>query len=233
VTASIAHEVNQPLSGVITNAGTCLRLLAIDPPDIDAAREAARRAIRDGNRASEVVARLRALFARKPPLFERVDINEATREVLALSRSELQRSRATVRLELADDLPPLMADRVQLQQVLINLLRNASEATLGVDDRRREIVLTTAPDGEDRVRLSVRDSGVGFGAEDPAKIFDAFYTTKVEGMGIGLLVSRSIIERHGGRLWATPNVGHGVTFSFSIPYEPQEHAHAVCYPAGR
>jgi signal transduction histidine kinase len=226
VTASIVHEVNQPLSGVITNASTCLRLLATDPPDVDGARETARRAIRDGNRASEVISRLRALFAGKPLMIEPVDINEATREVLALSRSELQRTRATVRLELAVNLPPLMANRVQLQQVIINLLRNASEATRGMDDQRREVVLTTAPDGEDRVRLSVRDSGAGFGPHGHEKIFDAFYTTKSDGMGIGLSVSRSIIESHGGRLWAISNAGPGVTFSFSIPYEPQELTYA-------
>jgi C4-dicarboxylate-specific signal transduction histidine kinase len=222
LTASIAHEVNQPLTGLITNAGTCLRLLASDPPDVEGARETARRAIRDGTRASEVISRLRALFSRKPPTIEAVDLNEATREVLALSRSELRRGRATVRLDLAENLPPVLGDRVQLQQVIVNLLRNAVDATHGVDDRQREIVLTTAREGDDRVRLSVRDSGVGFRPDGAEKLFDPFYTTKADGMGIGLSVSRSIVESHRGRLWAIPNVGPGVTFSFSIPHEPQE-----------
>ena len=233
LTASIAHEVNQPLSGIITNASTCLRLLANEPPNVDAARETARRAIRDGNRASKVIARLRTLFARKPPAIEPVDLNEATREVLALTRSELQRGRAIVRLDLADDLAPVTGDRIQLQQVIINLLRNASDATRGIDVRRREIVVTTARDGDHRVRLSVQDSGVGFGPDGAEKLFDAFYTTKDDGMGIGLSVSRSIIESHGGRLWAIPNVGPGVTFSFSIPYEPQEQTYAVRKLASR
>jgi PAS domain S-box-containing protein len=233
LTASIAHEVNQPLSGIITNASTCLRLLAADPPNVDGARETARRAIRDGNRAAEVISRLRALFAKKPTTTEAVDLNEATREVLALSRGELQRGRATVRLELAASLPSVTGDRVQLQQVIINLLRNALDATRGVDDRRREIVLTTARDGDDHVRLSVRDSGVGFGPDGAEKLFDAFHSTKDDGMGIGLSVSRSIIASHHGRLWAIPNVGPGVTFSFSIPREPANQTHAARKPVSR
>jgi C4-dicarboxylate-specific signal transduction histidine kinase/sugar lactone lactonase YvrE len=217
LTASIAHEVNQPLSGIVTNAGTCQRMLAGDPPNVDGAREAVRRLVRDGNRAADVVARVRALFARKPPAAEPVDLNEATREVLALSRGELERGRAAVRLELAEDLPLVMGDRVQLQQVVSNLLRNACEAMYGVDDRARELVVTTARDDGDRVCLRVRDSGVGFGTEGAEKLFEAFHTTKRDGMGIGLSVSRSIIERHHGRLWAEPNDGPGATFAFSIP----------------
>jgi PAS domain S-box-containing protein len=221
LTASIAHEVNQPLSGIITNASTCLRMLAADPPDVDGARETARRTIRDGNRASEVIARLRALFSKKEFTTESVDLNEATREVIALSSSELQRSRVILRPEFADDLPPVMGDRVQLQQVILNLLLNASDAMSGVDDRPRHLVIRTARDERDHVRLTVQDVGVGFEPHSVDKLFDAFYTTKSNGMGIGLSVSRSIIERHHGRLWAAPNNGPGATFSFSIPRSPE------------
>src|SRR5262249_44341655 len=142
--ASIAHELNQPLSGIITNASTCLRMLAADRPDIEGGRETARRMIRAGNRAADVIARLRALFARKESTTELVDLNEATREVIALSSSDLQRNRVILRQELADDLPPVVGDRVQLQQVILNLLRNASDAMSGVDDRSRQVVITTA-----------------------------------------------------------------------------------------
>ena len=218
LTASIAHEVNQPLSGIVTNASTSLRMLAADPPNVEGARETARRSIRDANRAADVITRLRALFAKKAPTVELMDLNAATREVIALWRSELQRSRATLRAELADELPRVMGDRVQLQQVIINLLRNASEAMSGVDDRPRIIVIRTGLDGPHEVILSVQDAGVGFDQNGVDKLFEAFYTTKHDGMGIGLSVSRSIIESHGGRLWAALNDGPGVTFSFSIPH---------------
>ena len=204
LTASIAHEVNQPLSGIITNASTCLRMLAADPPNVDGARETARRTIRDGHRAAEVITRLRTLFAKKDATTEAVDLNEATREVMALSRSELQRSRVMLRAELADDLPPVTGDRVQLQQVILNLLLNAADAMSGVDDRPRQLVISTARDEGDRVRLTVQDAGVGFEPQGVDKLFEAFYTTKSGGMGIGLSVSRSIIESHHGRLWAAP-----------------------------
>jgi PAS domain S-box-containing protein len=218
LTASIAHEVNQPLSGIVTNASTSLRMLAADPPNVEGARETARRSIRDANRAADVITRLRALFAKKAPTVELMDLNAATREVIALWRSELQRSRATLRAELADELPRVMGDRVQLQQVIINLLRNASEAMSGVDDRPRIIVIRTGLNGPHEVILSVQDAGVGFDQNGVDKLFEAFYTTKHDGMGIGLSVSRSIIESHCGRLWAALNDGPGVTFSFSIPH---------------
>jgi C4-dicarboxylate-specific signal transduction histidine kinase len=221
LTASIAHEVSQPLSGIITNAGTCLRMLAADRPNIDGARETARRTIRDGNRASDVITRLRALFAKKDATTESVDLNEATREVIALSLSELQRSRVILRPELADDLPPVAGDRVQLQQVILNLLRNASDAMSGFDDRPRKLVIRTERDEGDHVRLTVQDTGVGIEPQAMGRLFEAFYTTKSGGMGIGLSVSRSIIESHQGRLWAAPNDGPGATFSFSIPRRPE------------
>ncbi len=220
LTASIAHEVNQPLSGIITNASTCLRMLAADPPDVDGARETARRTIRDGNRASDVIARVRALFTKKESTTESVDLNEATREVIALSLSELQRNQVMLRAELVSDLPHVTGDRVQLQQVILNLLRNASDAMSGVDDRPRQLLIRTEREGGDRVRVTVRDAGVGIGPQAIDRLFDAFYTTKSGGMGIGLSVSRSIVEKHHGRLWVERNDGPGATFAFSIPGEP-------------
>src|SRR5882724_1047725 len=217
LTASIAHEVNQPLSGIITNASTCLRMLTLDPPNVDGARETARRTIRDGNRASDVITRLRALFSRKDTIAERVDLNDATREVVALSLSELQRDRVILRFELAEELPLVTGDRVQLQQVILNLLRNGSDAMNTVHDRPRELLIRTERDEGGRVLLSVKDAGIGFNSQSMDKLFQAFYTTKNDGMGIGLSVSRSIIEQHQGRLWATLNDGPGATFSFSIP----------------
>jgi len=217
LTASIAHEVNQPLSGIITNASTCVRMLDAEPPNVDGARETAKRTIRDGRRAADVITRLRALFTHKDGTTELVDLNEATREVIALSRSELERNRVITKMELADELPAVMGDRVQLQQVILNLLRNGSDAMSGVDDRPRELLFRTEVEEADRVRLSVQDVGVGFEPQTLERLFQTFYTTKDDGMGIGLSLSRSIIESHHGRLSATPNDGPGVTFSFSIP----------------
>ena len=222
LTASIAHEVNQPLAGIIMNASTCLRMLSADPPNVEGARETARRTIRDGNRAADVVTRLRTLYSKKDPSLESLDLNEATGEVIALSLIELQSSGAILRLDLAADLPPVVADRIQLQQVILNLLRNAADAMSAVEDRPRELVIQTEREGDSHVRLSVRDSGIGFTAQNADKIFEAFHTTKAGGMGIGLSVSRSIIEAHQGRLWAVPNRGPGSTFSFVVPCRPAD-----------
>ena len=221
LTASIAHEVNQPLSGIITNASTCLRLLDAHPPNVEGARETARRTIRDGNRASDVITRLRALFSKKEFTLESLDLNEATREVIALALSDLHRNRVILRSELADDLPKVTGDRVQLQQVILNLLRNASDSMTDVDDRPRQLLVRTGRESGDRVRVTVRDAGVGVDPQSRDKLFDAFYTTKSGGMGIGLSVSRSIVERHHGRLWVEPNDGPGATFVFSIPCGPR------------
>jgi signal transduction histidine kinase len=217
LTASIAHEVNQPLSGIVTNASTCLRLLTADPPNVDGALETARRTIRDAHRASEVVTRLRALFSKKGATTEAVDLNEATREVVALSLSRLQRNRVVLRLDLADDLPLVSSDRVQIQQVIMNLVRNASDAMSSVDERPRQLLIRTERDAGDHVRLTVQDAGTGFDPQAANRLFEAFYTTKREGMGIGLSVSRSIVESHHGRLWAAMNEGPGASFSFSLP----------------
>jgi PAS domain S-box-containing protein len=219
--ASIAHEVNQPLSGIMTNANTCLRMLCADPPNIEGARETVRRTIRDSSRASDVITRLRTLYSKKEPSPEPMDLNEATREVAALSSTELGRSGVMLRYELADDLPPVVGDRIQLQQVILNLLRNAADAMSTIDDRPRELTIRTERDERNEVRLSVKDSGIGLTAQAAEKIFEAFYTTKADGMGIGLSISRSIIEAHQGRIWATPNNGPGSTFSFVIPCTPE------------
>jgi PAS domain S-box-containing protein len=218
LTASIAHEVNQPLSGIMTNAATCLRMLDATPPDIVGARETARRTIRDANRASDVITRLRALFSKREFTLESLDLNEAMREVIALLSNDLQRHRVILQSEFADDLPSISGDRIQLQQVILNLLRNASDAMAAVENRPRQLLIRTEREDGDRVRVSVRDTGVGFDPQSLNKLFGAFYTTKSGGMGIGLFVSRSIIERHQGRLWAESNDGvPGATFSFSIP----------------
>jgi hypothetical protein len=215
--ASIAHEVNQPLSGIITNSNTCLRMLTAEPPNLAGAHETTRRTIRDSHRASDVITRLRALFANKSPAVERMDLNEAAREVLALSRAELDRGRVIVRAELADDLPLILGDRVQLQQVILNLLLNASAAMSSIDERPRDLSIKTEREVSDQVRFTVRDVGVGLDPLMTERLFEAFYTTKSNGMGLGLSVSRSIIESHGGRLSAAPNDEHGATFWFSVP----------------
>ena len=220
LTASIAHEVNQPLSGIIINATTCLSMLAADPPNLDGARATVQRTLHDGNRASEVIQRLRAMFARKHPANESVDLNEAAREVLALSSNELQVCRVILRTDFEADLPPVSADRIQIQQVILNLILNAADAMKAVDDRPRNLLIVTAREDANGVRLSVCDSGAGIDPQHLDKLFDAFFTTKPQGMGVGLSISRSIIESHNGRLWATANDGPGATFSLSIPCIP-------------
>src|SRR5262245_9764336 len=211
VTASVAHEVNQPLAGIITNASTCLRMLAHNPPDLDGARDATKRVIRGWKRSANVIAPFLGLFGKNAPATEAVDLNESTRDVLALSSHELQRCGVIVRTELADQLPLIVGDRSQLQQVVLNLILNGSEAMRTVEDRPRHLLLRTERDA-DRVQLTVQDSGVGFDARDAEQLFDAFYTTKAGGMGIGLAVSLSIIEAHQGRLWAESNDGLGAIF---------------------
>ncbi len=216
--ASIAHEVNQPLSGMVTNASTCLRMLTADPPNLDGARVTTQRLLRDGNRAAEVIQHLRSLFANREPTNGPVDLNDAASEVLALSSSELRAGGLVVRTAF-DNVPAVRGDRVQLQQVILNLILNAADAMKSIDDRPRDLLVTTTREDGDRVRLSVCDSGVGINPLTVEKLFDAFYTTKSNGMGVGLSISRSIIESHEGRLWATTNDGPGATFSFSLPAE--------------
>ncbi|WP_416065917.1 PAS domain-containing protein [Rhizobium sp. ZK1] len=217
LTASIAHEVNQPLAGIVTNANTCLRVLATEPPNMEVAKDTARRMIRDANRAADVIVRLRALFSRKPPSIEPIDMNEIASEVIALALSDLQRARVSIATEFGPDLPRVAGARVQLQQVIMNLLRNAIEALAGINDRPKQITIKTQADPAGEVQVSVSDDGVGFSSQEMGRIFDAFYTTKPEGMGIGLSVSRSIVENHHGRLWAKANNSHGATVAFAIP----------------
>ncbi|MGJ0223474.1 trifunctional serine/threonine-protein kinase/ATP-binding protein/sensor histidine kinase [Streptococcus pyogenes] len=220
LSASVAHELNQPLAGIMANASTCLRRLAADPPKVAGATEAARRVIRDADRASEIIQHLRALFGRREIAFEWVDLNEAAREVIALSSPALQKDRVDLQCEFDADLRLVKGDRIQLQQVIMNLLRNAADAMRNVADRPRQLAIRTLQSADGRVQLTVRDTGVGLDAADVEKLFEAFYTTKSSGMGIGLSVSRSIVERHHGQLWGEPNDGPGASFSFTIPAPP-------------
>jgi len=217
LTASIVHELTQPLSGIQVNACACSRLLDCDSPDLDGARETARLTVRDSMRAVEVIRRLRVLFSKQDVSMDTVDLNGATNEVLTLLAGELRRCRVVLRLELQADLPPVTGDSVLLQQVILNLLQNATDAMRGVEGRPRDLVIRTELDGGDRIRLSVTDAGVGVEAERIQDLFEPFSTTKNNGLGIGLAVSRSIVESHQGHLCAAPNAGPGTTFSFSLP----------------
>lgn len=220
MTASIAHEVSQPLAGILTNANTGARMLAADPPNLAVAAETIRRTIRDANRATEVIRRLRAMFSTKPTTMESADLNDLAREVIALSTAELRRAGALLQTEFADGLPQVKVDRVQLQQVILNLLLNAGDAMSAIEDRPRNLLVRTALRDDGNVVLLVRDSGTGIAPDKIGRLFEAFYTTKAKGMGVGLSISRSIIERHGGRLWAENNEGPGATFSFTLPSAP-------------
>jgi predicted ATPase/signal transduction histidine kinase len=214
--ASIAHEVNQPLVGVVTNASAGLRFLTGDSPDLVEVREALRAIIRDGNRAADVVSRVRGLFKKAWPTKERLNINQAIEEVVILTQGEARRKKVTLRTELVANLPSVMADRVQIQQVVMNLILNGIEAMSAVEDAKRKLVVRTQRRQGDQVRVAVQDSGVGIDPQNAERIFDAFHTTKPGGMGMGLSISRSIIESHGGRLWATANDGPGSTFEFTL-----------------
>ncbi len=217
--ASIAHEVNQPLAGVVTNGNACLRWLAGDSPNLDEAREAVRRILRDGNRASDVISRIRALVSKTDTKKSRLDVNDAIQEVVALAQGEVRRNRVALRTELAADVPLVVGDRVQLQQVILNLVMNGVEAMASVADRPRELLIYSQPHESDKVLVAVRDSGTGLHSENVDRLFEPFFSTKPKGMGMGLAISRSIIESHGGRLWAVPNDGPGVTFAFALPCE--------------
>ena len=219
--ASIAHEVNQPLSGVVVNANACLRWLAGDSPNLEEAREAVRRIVRDGKRAGDVIARIRALATKTATAKERLDLNEAVQEVLAFAGDQLRKNRVAVRTEFAPGLSPVLGDRVQLQQVALNLVMNAIEAMGSVEDRPRELMVRTQNDEAGQVQVTVQDSGIGLDPQSMERIFDAFYTTKRGGMGMGLSISRSIIQNHGGKLWAAANDGPGMSVQFTIPkYQP-------------
>ena len=214
--ASIAHEVNQPLAAVVTNGNACLRWLAGTTPNLNEAREAVWRIIRDGNRASDVITRIRALVRKTDTEKARLDINQIVQEVVFLTQNEAVRKGVTLQMELAADVPSVLGDRVQLQQVILNLVMNGVEAMASVADRPRELCIRARRHESDQVLVAVQDSGIGIDSQDLEKIFDAFYTTKPQGMGMGLAISRSIVENHGGRLWAIPNDGPGATFQFTL-----------------
>ena len=217
LTASIAHEVNQPLAAIIANAAACLSWLDRETPDLNAARRSIDWIINDGNRASEVIRRVRSLANKTSVEKVPLDINEVASEVIALVQREITSHRVTLRTELALTLPMVLGDRVQLQQVIINLAMNGMEAMQSVVDRPRELVIRSCLDEAQQVLVSVTDCGLGIPAENADLLFDAFFTTKSSGMGMGLSICRSIIEAHGGRLWATANLPHGATFQFTLP----------------
>jgi two-component system sensor kinase FixL len=217
MTTSIAHEVNQPLGAVVNNASACLRWLAGEAPNLEEARQSARLIIADGHRASEIIGRIRALVKKSPPRKDRLDINETILEVIALTRSEAQKNRLSLQTQLSSDLPLILGDRIQLQQVILNLIINAIEAMSGVGEGPRELLLGSRKDDSQGVLVRVRDSGPGLDPKSLDRLFTAFYTTKPQGMGMGLAISRSIIEAHGGRLWASANEGRGATFEFTLP----------------
>jgi signal transduction histidine kinase len=214
--ASIAHEVDQPLSGVVINANACLRFLQRESPDLGEVHDGLQAIARDGRRASDVIARIRALARRTATHKEPLDINDVIREVVALAEGEAQRTRARFRTDLGADLPRVLADRVQLQQVVLNLILNGLEAMHGIEDRSRDLIICTRLETADRVEVAVQDSGAGIDPQQSSRMFDAFYTTKPRGMGMGLSISRTIVEQHGGRLWAVPNDGPGTTFRFTV-----------------
>jgi PAS domain S-box-containing protein len=216
LTASIAHEINQPLTAVVTSANACQRWLAGPMPNLDEARAAVARIARDGNRASDVIGRIRALVKKSATEQTELDINEVIQEVLGLLQNEIQKNRVVLRMELAADLRRILGDRIQLQQVILNLVMNGIEAMSAAMERSRELLIRSRQHESDKVLVAVQDSGIGIDPQNLEKIFDAFYTTKSQGMGMGLAISRSIIENHGGKLWAVPNDGPGATFQFTL-----------------
>jgi C4-dicarboxylate-specific signal transduction histidine kinase len=215
--ASIAHEVNQPVAAIVTNAEAGLRWLGARPPNLEEIRQSLDDIIKDGHRAGDVIDRIRALIKKVPPRNDPLDINEIVLEVIALTRSEVLRNGVSLQTQLANGSPLVQGDRIQLQQVILNLIVNAIEATSGASEGARELLVSTGKDASNAVLVAVRDSGPGLDPEGLGRLFDAFYTTKPGGMGIGLSICRSIIEVHGGRIWATANVPQGAVFQFTLP----------------
>jgi C4-dicarboxylate-specific signal transduction histidine kinase len=215
--ASISHEVNQPLAAVVTNADACAVWLSSEPPNLEEVRAAVDCIAREGTRASDVVRRIRSMFTKTTPERVIVQVNDVIREVVALVQTEVAKHEVTLRTELADDLPAAMGDRVQLQQVMANLVLNGIEAMSTVTDRPRELVIRSEVRDGEELLVAVQDSGVGIDSKNQKRIFDAFFTTKSQGMGMGLSISHSIVEAHCGRLWASANEGHGATLQFTLP----------------
>jgi signal transduction histidine kinase len=217
LTASIAHEVNQPITAVVTHADAALRWLAAQPPDLNEGREALRHIVNDAHRASEVISRIRALAKKESSRKTLLDINETIVEVVSLTRGQVLKNGVSLLTQLSSDLPPILGDRVQLQQVLMNLIINAIEAMGEVSEDRRKLVVCSSKDDSHGVLITVKDSGPGIGKESFDRLFNPFYTTKSTGMGMGLSICRSIIETHGGRVWATSNLPQGAIFHFTLP----------------
>jgi C4-dicarboxylate-specific signal transduction histidine kinase len=217
LTVSIAHEVNQPLAAIIANAEACMHWLDRETPDLDAARRSVEWVINDGNRAGEVVRRVRALANKSDVEIVPLDVNDVVREVITLMQRELFSHEVSLQTELAFALPMILGDRIQVQQVIINLVMNGIEAMQPVTDRPRELVIRSRQDETRHVLVSVTDCGLGIATENTDRLFSPFFTTKASGMGMGLSICRSIIEAHGGRLWATANIPHGATFQFTLP----------------
>jgi len=229
LTASIAHEVNQPIAAMVINAEAASRWLGAEPPNLDKVREVLGHIVKDGMRASDVIHRIRAIVKKAPPRMARVDVNEAVRDVITLTRSELLRNGVSLQIQLATGLPLIEGDRIQLQQVILNLILNAVEAMSGIDEGARETRISTRREASKGVLVTVRDFGPGLDPQSADRLFEAFYTTKPDGLGMGLAICRSIIEAHGGRLWATANEPRGAVFQFTLPLErdetvPAEHA---------
>jgi len=217
--ASISHEVNQPLAAVVTNADACSMWLSVDPPNLDEARAAVDSIAREGTRASDVVRRIRAMFTKSAPERTTLDVDAMVREVAALMEPEAVRNQVRLQIESADNLRPAAGDRVQLQQVLVNLIQNGIEAMRDTTDRPRRLVVRSEMRSPDEVLVAVRDAGVGIDSKNQRRIFDPFFTTKPQGMGMGLNISHSMVEANGGRLWATPNSDFGTTFQFTLPVD--------------
>jgi len=222
LTASLAHEVNQPIAAAVTDANTCLRWLNRDHPNVEEARDAASRTVKDATRAAEIISRTRLLFKKSTPQWELVDVNEIIRDMVALMRGEITRHSISVRSELAEDTPQITGDRVQLQQVLMNLMVNAIDAMKDANGTRELAIKSQRTDNE-QFMVSISDTGVGLPPEQADKIFDAFFTTKPHGTGMGLRISRSIVESHGGRLWAADNSPRGARFHLTLPMGAEAH----------
>jgi C4-dicarboxylate-specific signal transduction histidine kinase len=220
--ASISHEVNQPLAAVVTNADACIMWLASEPPNLEEARVAVECIAQQGTRASDVVRHIRAMFTKTTPERSKVQVNDLIREVAVLMEGPAARNQVSLHTDLAADLPATLGDRVQLQQAIVNLMQNGIEAMSDVTDRPRRLVIRSqVPQNSNEVLVSVRDSGVGIASKDEKRLFDAFFTTKAQGMGMGLSITHSIIEAHGGRLWASANSDFGATFQFTLPAESE------------
>jgi signal transduction histidine kinase len=222
LTASIVHEVGQPLTGVVTNGQACLEWLATDPPNLEKARRTTENIVRDGTRAGAVLSRIRALFKKEAPAKEWLSINEVVEEIAGFLREEAGRRGVRIRMELGPNLPKVNADRVQLQQVMLNLVVNAMDALSGVAATDREVIVSSRAGDANHVTVMVEDSGEGLGSEDASRIFEPFFTTKASGIGMGLSISRSIIESHSGRIWAAPGKSRGAIVQFSIPIATRE-----------